>query len=243
MFLALGCSPGEITGPGGSGPGGNDNPGVDAGSDDPVDPPPGAPDAAPPDYSLSIGTPTTQTILGTTSEIEVVLQSDNFQGTVALTAADVPATWEVSFSPAIVSMPRNGSATTTMQVTIPSNGIAGTNVLTVNASGAPGIRTGTATLEVANEVVVTLAPGTGQDQHNFPEPLEINLGTKVTIANADTTAHRIHSGNDDAGFPHQPSNMGEGEGYSFTLTRSGSFNYYCHVHDVAAGVGRIVVSE
>lgn len=36
--------------------------------------------------------------------------------------------------------------------------------------------------------------------------------------------------------------MARGEGYSFTLTASGQFDYYCHQHDVQAGVGAFRVA-
>lgn len=231
------CNVGDLSGPGGGG-------GADAGAGDPgADAGPDSPDAIPPNYTLAVTPPSIDTILGTEAVFTVELSSMNFTGATTLSAIGVPDSWTVAFDPPVVNVPLDSVAYATMTVTIPTNGEAVASMLQVEAVAAPGTRSTLASVAVANEVVVTLPAATGGGAHPFPAPLDIRLGAQVTIANADTTLHRIHSDNGNRGFPHQEGEMGEGGSYSFTITQTGSYDFYCHIHEVNAGVGRIAVTE
>ena len=236
LFPLSACDVGELSDPGG-GAGG-----ADAGSDT-ADASPNAPDAIPPNYTLSVTPPSVETTLGTEQVFTVELSSINFAGPATLAAAGAPDSWVVAFDPPVVNVQLDGVATAAMTVTVPTNAEAMNAQLQVEAVAAPGQRSTLATVNVANEVIVSLPAGVGANAHPFPAPLQIRLGAQVTIANEDGVLHRIHSDNGNEGFSHQDDDMSQGQAYSFTITQAGSYNYYCHIHDVAAGVGRIETSN
>lgn len=233
------CGVGEIGGPGG---GGNQNGGPDAGpGQNAADAAPNAPDAAPPDYSMTV-TPTgaTTLTLGTATAFQIALTSERFVGPVELALTGAPESWNVRFEPsATATLAYDGTAVVDLIIEIPSNGEAGEIALAIDAVAAPGLRTQATALSVANELIIDIAAGTGSGAHPFPSRVDINVGTSVSIRNSDGTAHRIHSDNGNEGFPHQPDNMGQGEAYTFTVTGTGELNYYCHIHEVVAGVGQL----
>ncbi|HUH00444.1 MAG TPA: hypothetical protein VML75_00535 [Kofleriaceae bacterium] len=234
------CGVGEIGGPGGGG--GDPTGGPDAGpGQNAADAAPNAPDAAPPDYSMTvIPTGATTLTLGTATAFQIALVSERFVGPVELSVTGAPGSWNVRFEPSATAvLAYDGTATIDLIVEVPTNGDAGEIALSVDALAAPGVRSQPAALVVSNELIVDIAAGTGSGTHAFPSRSDINVGTVVTIRNSDTTAHRIHSNNDDQGFPHQPDDMGQGESYSVTITGTGELNYYCHVHEVVAGVGQL----
>jgi len=237
LIVVPGCTVGDVSGPagGGSSP--------DAGADNGGDAAPNGPDATPANFTLALAPPSIDTTLGTEVELSVVLSSINFAGSATLGAIGVPDSWSVAFDPPVVSLSLDGVATAIMRVTVPTNAAATTGQIQVEAAAAPGQRAAVASVAVANQVLVRLPTGTAGGAHPFPAPLEIRLGAQVTIANEDPELHRIHSDNSSEGFPHQEGEMGAGGEYSFTITQPGSYNYYCHIHDVGAGVGRIVVSS
>jgi plastocyanin len=241
----VGCTPGEIgpgSGPGGGGGGGDDGP--DAGvSQNAPDAEPAAPDAAPPDYAMSVGpTAGVDLALGQVAELEVTLTSERYDGPVSLAVAGAPASWNITYPEGdTVDLAYDGTATATIQIELPSNGEALSSVLQVTANAGPGERIGTVPVTAINELTVVISDGTADGQHNFPSAAEIRLGAAVKILNADGTLHRIHSDNGNAGFPHQDGEMSQGESYSFTIDQTGQFNYYCHEHNVGAGVGSFVV--
>ena len=80
----------------------------------------------------------------------------------------------------------------------------------------------------------TVTPGTITIQ-NFsfsPNTLTINVGDTVTWQNNDSTIHRINAS--DGRF-----NSGEishGDKFSYTFTKSGTYNYYCSIHTYMTGV-------
>lgn len=250
LVAALGmgaCEVGSVVGggPGGGNPGGDDQPG----SPD-ARPTPGTPDAAAPDFTVAIATPTTATRLGTDVHYTITITGMNHMlGDVALTAAGVPKTWTATLTPATVTLDASGTATADLDVVIPTNAADLTATIGVSASATPGTHTATmpAALTVANEVVVTIKDGTGTGDHALPTRIDILLGTKVRIMDADTTStkqHQIHSDADDAsGFPHQPNPMNGGQEYDVTPTIGGDtqFRWYCHLHGQGTGVVNLVV--
>lgn len=204
--MATACTVGDLSGPNpgpGQDPGGGPSVGPDAApGSDPGDPAPNAPDAAPPDYALAMAPATAAIELGQEAAFTVTLDSDRFAGPVALTASGVPDSWLVTFTPSdTIELPANGTAMVTVTVAAPSNAEPAAATLGVIATAAPGERGAQAALEVANQYTVTIADGVGEGQHEFPGLAEVRLGTNITILNADATQHRIHSNNDEAGFP------------------------------------------
>lgn len=241
LVLAAGCTVGDLSGgtpDPGSGPdaGPGDQPQADAA--------PNAPDAAPPDYALTLAPSTAAIELGQEYVFTVSLSSERFAGPVTLAATGAPDSWNVTFAPSeTIDLPLDGSAIATMTVQVPSDAEAAIADVVLTATADPGERSATGAVTVANQLTVAIADGVADGQHAFPGLATVRLGAAIRILNTDGTAHRIHSNNDNAGFPHQEDTMATGEAYEFTLNRTGQFDYYCHVHDVQAGVGAFRVID
>jgi len=235
-----GCTAGSVEGLGGGGGGGG---GGDASPASAVDAEPSGPDAGPPDYALSLSTTPTELGLGESAEITVTLTSARFAGAVVLSAAGAPPSWTVTFEPSnTANLIYDGTAEVTMRIQVPTNGEAADTALEISANAAPGLRTGSAPVNVANSLTVTIEGGTDAGAHAFPSSLPVRVGTEITFLNSDGTIHRIHSNGEDAGFEHQEGFMSQGETYSFTFTAGGEYAYYCHIHDPPSGVGSFLVS-
>lgn len=231
VALLAACDVGSsLPGPGGD----DDNPGdADAGP---------SVDAAPvPAYALTLDPPTAATALGTEVTYAITVRATDFSGPVTLAAAGAPASWTVTFSPATVEAIDGATAAATMTVAIPSDGdaaIAG-QALTVNATGAPGARSASTTLTVADEYTVTIASGTGAGLHWGPMAgglLRLRAGSTLQIRNSDGTGHRIHS--DGGVFAHQDNVMAQGESYTVTVA-DGADIFYCHTHGQGTGEVRV----
>ncbi len=234
VTLLAGCEVGVTPGGGGD----DDDVQVDAGAR--ID----APTAA---FTVTVAPPTATTILGTATTFTVALDAQHFSGPIALTASGAPASWTVAIAPPTVNVVDGVPATATVTVTIPPNGDAAPTgqALTINAtSSVAGAEVGTAALTVAKEYAIAIAAGTGGGNTHFGAMngglVRVKAGTLVHIRNADTTAHRIHSGGGIGGFPHQPNNMGQGQEYAVTVT-DGSDVFYCHIHERGAGEVNLVV--
>ena len=243
MFLATGCTPGDITG------GGVDDPDPQPGSPDAgstVDPADAAP---PPDYAITVSPPLGAIKLAESTEFTVAVQPEHgFTGDVTLTVTGALPSWQVEFLPSpVISVGAGGVATATIKVTVPSDGEVaadgtGISTLTVQAEAAPGPRSQDVSVNVENLFVVSIPNGTGGNAvHPFPGTARIRMGAAFSILNADGTPHRIHSDSGGAGFPHQDALMSQGEAYTVNITSTGDYRYYCHAHGEGTGVGRIVV--
>ena len=59
-----------------------------------------------------------------------------------------------------------------------------------------------------------------------PDTLTVKVGTKVTWTNNDSYAHTVTANNKvfDSG------NLGGGQSFSYTFTRTGTYAYYCTIH-------------
>ncbi len=237
MCLALaGCNVGVVQ----QGPGGGSG-GADAGQQPEPDAEASSADAAPPDYALIVPQTPVELSLGQRAELSLQLSSERFAGPVSLSADGFPESWTVTFEPSnVVTLIADRTTTVIVRIEVPSDGEAGTATLNVTADAAPGIRTGSAAVDVANELTIVIGAGTGDGNHAFPENLQVRIGTTVTFLNADGSAHRIHSGNEAAGFVHQDDDMNQGQSYSFSFTAPGAFGYYCHIHEQEAGIGSFV---
>lgn len=237
VILGLAACEVGVTPPGGGGGDDVADPQVDA-APTPID----APAAT---YALAVTPATAATILGTETTFTVTLTSSNFDGPVALAATGAPASWQVAITPATVTLTDGGTATAQVKVTIPSNGDAAPagRMLTIDATASAGAQSATAALTVAKEYAVTIGAGTGAGSHFGAlrgALVRVKSGTVLHVRNADTTAHRVHTGGGIGGFPHQDETMGNGQAYTVTV-QDGSDVFYCHVHERGAGDVNLVV--
>jgi plastocyanin len=68
-----------------------------------------------------------------------------------------------------------------------------------------------------------------------PAELEVKVGTAVTWTNEDSAAHTVVA--DDGSF--KSGDIAQGQSFSFTFTKAGTFQYKCTVHP--SMVGQIIV--
>ncbi len=59
-----------------------------------------------------------------------------------------------------------------------------------------------------------------------PDTLTVKVGTKVTWTNNESYDHTVAS--DDGSF--DSGNIGQGQSYSFTFTKAGTYSYHCAIH-------------
>ncbi len=59
-----------------------------------------------------------------------------------------------------------------------------------------------------------------------PDNLTVKVGTKVTWTNNESYDHTVAS--DDGSF--DSGNIGQGQSYSFTFTKAGTYSYHCAIH-------------
>ena len=82
------------------------------------------------------------------------------------------------------------------------------------------------------------APATGGDAvtiQNFeysPDPLQVAVGTEVTVTNADGAAHTLTA--DDGSF--DTGNLDGGATGTITITTPGRSTYFCDIHNYMTGV-------
>lgn len=80
----------------------------------------------------------------------------------------------------------------------------------------------------SSEVVVTI-----QNFAFSPNPLMIPVGTAVRFVNKDALAHTVTA--DDGSF--DSGTLNQGQDFTFTFTKAGTFAYYCAFHGGKGGVG------
>jgi plastocyanin len=161
----------------------------------------------------------------------------DYSGDVTLALTGVPSTWPASVSPQRVTLAPGSDAQVTVSVNPPSDAIAGTGILTFTATAGPQVASANMTVQVANNVVIFIPPGTGRGSHPFPMVTVVHVGTTVTFADNDATAnHRMHFSG-QVGCNHQPNDMTEGQGYQVTPTTTGDAQFYCHDHGPGDGNG------
>lgn len=93
-----------------------------------------------------------------------------------------------------------------------------------NASAASIVVAGkTARLKIANYSFV-------------PAKMTVTVGTKITVTNVDATAHTVtaRSGAFDTGT------VNPGKTKTFTVTRAGTYPYYCQFHAFMTGMLTVV---
>jgi hypothetical protein len=193
-------------------------------------------------YSLVVTPPSAPTTLGTQVTIGVNLAATGgFAGTVALSASGVPASWGTAFTPSAIVDLSGGSGSATLTLTIPSNGAAAPSGIpvTIHGTATAGDRSGDASVTVANQYVISIAPGTGSGAHwgaLTGTTLNLAVGATLVIRNDDSTPHRIHTSDTITGLPHQATSMTTGQAYTSGLLQAGTDgSVYCHDHGTGAG--------
>lgn len=66
-----------------------------------------------------------------------------------------------------------------------------------------------------------------------PKSITVTVGTKVTWINQDAYGHNIVSGTRgaaDAGSLFKSDNINQGDSFSYTFTKAGTYPYFCSVH-------------
>ncbi len=246
----VGCSVGEITGPGGvgdgdgSGDGDGDGSGGGGGGGGG-----GGDDTAA--ISLEVLPPLADMTLGTSTTFDVLVTSDNYSGSVALALQGAPAGWQVAFDSPSLNFTGSGSLAGTMTVTVPTNGQAGAIATALVATASMGPEETPVQFDVEQTLLVPIADGVGSaGAHAFPRDVTIKSGTVVRFVNYDTTSgHTIHSDGGDA-FPHEDDQMAKapsagqaGGTYEITTGQSGIYTFYCHDHGDNTGIGIVSVAQ
>lgn len=62
-----------------------------------------------------------------------------------------------------------------------------------------------------------------------PKEITVKVGTTVTWTNQDTVSHDVKDDNNSADGPSSEM-LGQGESYSFTFKKAGTYNYHCTPH-------------
>lgn len=116
-------------------------------------------------------------------------------------------------------------------------GVSVTLALAVGACGSSSTKSGSGSTSIAPSsapsTTMSSAPAAAGaktvDVKNFmfsPMSLTVPVGTKVTWKFEDTTAHTVKA--DDGSFSSSP--LSNGQTYSFTFTKAGTFSYICSIH-------------
>lgn len=171
--------------------------------------------------------------LGMQEDYLVKVLSCGYVGAVTLQVLGTPPTWTASMDPASLVLTLSGAAESRLLIHVPSNGDAGNIGFSVQAQATNTVVLN-ASLNVINEFVVTIPLGIGPDDHQFPPIVTLKLGASLRVVNGDTTPHRMH-GDGGTGFPHQASDMGQGQSYLGTPSQPGQYMLYCHDHLPASG--------
>ena len=66
-----------------------------------------------------------------------------------------------------------------------------------------------------------------------PKALKVKVGTKVTWTNQEAVPHTVDA--DDGGF--SSGNLTQGQSFSFTFSKPGTYRYYCAYHGGKGGEG------
>jgi amicyanin len=75
-------------------------------------------------------------------------------------------------------------------------------------------------------------------QSYLPKVLRIKAGTTVTWTNDDNVMHTVTSGNGNTETPDNLIESGyleQGESFSYTFNKVGTYNYYCIPHPLMQG--------
>ncbi len=202
-----------------------------------------------PEITMNV-TPSSQAMnLGESAEFVIDVDSEDYDGVLTFSVGNLPESWEAQFDPPTTALADGDSFASTLTVTVPSNGSAGSFELNVEVDAGDLFLTSDIEMSVEDTVLVPIAPGTAGGEHNFLSPT-VRLGTTVRFENYDTIAHRIHASYGDAGFPHQPDSMLPSEGpgavggtHEVVLSAPGAYLFYCHAHPGAESGNGVLTGE
>lgn len=194
------------------------------------------------DFTVSAGVAAAAT-LGTTDTFHVTVTSTGgYAGQVLLTFTGVPTDWVVSLSQNPVTLTANGTAGSTVSLTIPTNGTPAPtgDTVTVHATGVSLNHTAPVAVTVANEIVIPIVLGADSAKHfgGFTTgTVHLNVGTTVSVLNSDTLSHIVHY-NGSIGLAHESvaSPLQPGLKYSQVVANTGSDVLSCHTHVTADSV-------
>jgi hypothetical protein len=174
------------------------------------------------------------TTLGTQSIYLIKIRSCGYAGAAVLGVSGNPASWTVSIGPTSLTLANGGYAVGELVATVPTNGDSGVVLLDTTVQTAANSPHATATLDVANQVIIKIDDGTGGGSHShFPPFMTIKAGTMLRFVDDDSSVpvHEIHS-DGGAGFPHQsPPGLSQGQEYDVTPTDTiFAYRFLCHTH-------------
>jgi cysteine-rich repeat protein len=168
---------------------------------------------ASPRLDVSLDKLTLSTELKTKNMLTLSLTgADGFSGPVTLTAAALNGAaaipgWNVTFSPATVNLPENGTANVVATLDIPAENRALAGTVKFDVTSSAGTKSVTSTVTVMNQVTFRLAVAGGicgypADAGTGANPIRVTTGTKLRFFNAGTANLEIHS-NGVGGVSHQ----------------------------------------
>lgn len=98
-------------------------------------------------------------------------------------------------------------------------------VITLSATSDPTNSAGAGNATTSNTIAI-------QNFHFSPDPVVVTTGTRITVTNRDSTAHTVTAkdGSFDTG------DVGGGSSSSITISRPGTYRYFCNVHNYMTGV-------
>ena len=127
-------------------------------------------------------------------------------------------------------MRKQMTAVVALALVVASCGGSSDETTTTEASSDPTTTAGapadvTTTASGSSDASITI-----QD-FDFGQPLEISVGTAVTVTNADAAAHTWTS--DDEVF--DSGSLGQGEEFTFTFDEAGEYSFFCSIHPAMTG--------
>lgn len=187
---------------------------------------------------LSVDQPTLSTEVGRTASVTVTLTaSHDFAGHVTLDAvvfadAGVPD-WSVTLGDAGLDVPLNGSASTTVEVAVPSDSNTTAAVLIVSLSGAAeaGTWSTRSLVQVDRRYTTELSVEGGACLYPPAGDVPVLVGTTLRWLNVGASdSFNIHTSGAGLGCPTQPTveSVAPGASYECVVTVPGSFTWYCH---------------
>ncbi len=139
-----------------------------------------------------------------------------------------------------VLVPASGAVVLTFDVTIPSDSATLAADVRVRAMGGGYVVDGWGRIDVAKQVTIDIAEGTGSTNNHVgvgPDAMNVRAGTDLHFANHDTQAHVIHG---QGGIVHEMVDGGGVPGGVYAVTVNASGLWYCHTHEGGSGHVRTV---
>lgn len=218
----------------------------------PLEPPPTTPPPAA-TGSLALSVPSTSMTLHLNEAKSVkltVTPKNGFAGTATFSVAGLPVGVTATFNPASVPLTTAPvDVTLTLRAVSELMGTLGMP-LTISTTSCTISSSTPLTLDLLQEVLITIAPGVNLGTAAAPNTtafgavstsiIFVNPGTKVTFINMDSRTHEIHANTNTVGLKHEQGTLmpNGANSYSQILTK-GSVSFRCHIHPNM--LGQIVV--